>query len=581
MKAQSSYLLLPSISDYTDLLEPYQNRIQTAIDAFFDETQIEVNVISAYRFAQDEPFKIKDIWKESANFSLLITVNLHEDLQPLDWEWGTNIALTNSVDTEEELPFSLLEYAKTEVMLPILQGLPDAEGRIFRSPEKYAEAIIQVLEFIKEKKKTNYFVINGNKYYDGVVAHLAQKDEETVVIQAFKHNGQSFPEDAVWEGVPNQVTGGEASLSINEPSSSAQGQLVKVSYLQGNKLINLAIRVVIIKVTFEASPDQAFGFDKNPKFPVDGDKQFCYPSYETAPPEDGLPWKSIQVGSSDKVIAKIEPNDVQNSLKFDLDDNGSFRQEILESSNSKVILQITASIAPSEGVISVGVGGPNVSISNNLKIVSYHPIVKNIYIVEVYNGVVDEALQVLVPALDVIKKKINKIYNTGAVSLIVKKLPKIENLGFDINNNGIDVPLGGYSSEMNYIFNQCQECSVILEDDENAKFLFLVNNPNHVEYGDDIQGRFSYSYIDRISEKFGFIFPNAHESEQDISFTIAHELGHGLFFLRHPWAEFGSLSGNWPYCGGRYIGNLDISNIMDEIENPTKTLSKYYWDQMH
>lgn len=134
---------------------------------------------------------------------------------------------------------------------------------------------------------------------------------------------------------------------------------------------------------------------------------------------------------------------------------------------------------------------------------------------------------------------------------------------------------------MNYIFNQCQECSVILEDDENAKFLFLVNNPNHVEYGDDIQGRFSYSYIDRISEKFGFIFPNAHESEQDISFTIAHELGHGLFFLRHPWAEFGSLSGNWPYCGGRYIGNLDISNIMDEIENPTKTLSKYYWDQMH
>jgi len=143
MNAQSSYLLLPSISDYTDLLEPYQNRIQTAIDAFFDETQIEVNVISAYRFAQDEPFKIKDIWKESANFSLLITVNLHEDLQPLDWEWGTNIALTNSVDAEEELPFSLLEYAKTEVMLPILQGLPDAERRIFRSPEKYAEAIIQ------------------------------------------------------------------------------------------------------------------------------------------------------------------------------------------------------------------------------------------------------------------------------------------------------------------------------------------------------------------------------------------------------------------------------------------------------
>lgn len=159
MKAQSSYLLLPSISDYTDLLEPYQNRIQTAIDAFFDETQIEVNVISAYRFAQDEPFKIKDIWKESANFSLLITVNLHEDLQPLDWEWGANIALTNSVDAEEELPFSLLEYAKTEVMLPILQGLPDAEGRTLRSPEKYAEAIIQVLEFIKEKKKTNVGVL--------------------------------------------------------------------------------------------------------------------------------------------------------------------------------------------------------------------------------------------------------------------------------------------------------------------------------------------------------------------------------------------------------------------------------------
>lgn len=565
MNAQSSYLLLPSISDYTDLLEPYQNRIQTAIDAFFDETQIEVNVISAYRFAQDEPFKIKDIWKESANFSLLITVNLHEDLQPLDWEWGTNIALTNSVDAEEELPFSLLEYAKTEVMLPILQGLPDAEGRIFRSPEKYAEAIIQVLEFIKEKKKTNYFVINGNKYYDGVVAHLAQKDEETVVIQAFKHNGQSFPGDAVWEGVPNQVTGGEASLSINEPSSSARGQFVKVSYLQGNKLINLAIRVVIIKVTFEAFPDQVFGFDENPKYPFDGFKYFCYPSYETSPIE-GLPWKALKTGIADEVMVKIEPSGIEDKVYFLSEDATDISLSPFQASSSTQTLSITATGTVNSGTIRAQIGGPVQNEAVFCKIKTYAPLMKRLLIVHV--GTPNTSF-----SMNEVTSVVTRIYKESITYFEAFELYPFTLDGTTYQENGkLKVPEGDqYSAEMISIYQNCAGCITKVEDD--YQVIFIINIPTN---NSDILGRM-------LNDKYGFVFPSNHDS-QSVGETVAHEFGHGAFELRHPWAEFDRLTNpevSLP-CGSSHpVENLDMFNIMGYGDGQKKILRKYQWDKIH
>lgn len=565
ISAQSSHLQLPSISDHTDLLIPYENRIQTAIDAFFDETQIEVNVISAYRFAQDEPFKIKDIWKESANFSLLITVNLHEDLQPLDWEWGANIALTNSVDAEEELPFSLLEYAKTEVMLPILQGLPDAEGRIFRSPEKYAEAIIQALEFIKEKKKTNYFLINGNKYYDGVVAHLAQKDEETLVIQAFKHNGQSFPEDAVWEGVPNQVTGGEASFSINEPSSSAQGQLVKVSFLQGSKLINLAIRVVIIKVTFAAFPDQVFGFDENPKFPVEGDFT-CYPSYATTPPEDGLPWKALGIDEKDKVTVNIEPIGIRELIFIMPSNNNAFSVTYGQENE----MTITGNIENATTLVSAVIGGQGGTILSSFKAKVYAPKEQKILLVKV-GSKEDYEFEGALYNFGQIQETLTRIYGEANVNLTEIAEYDLADIGDLLNNEGkLPVPETSiYSGEMKNIFDNCAFCQDAINME--YKIVFIVNyEPTFATAGRWWQ-----------EEDYGFVFPMIFTDER-LPEIVAHEMGHGLFNLDHPWLEFNSLFGplNIP-CNKSYPALIDQHNIMDYGQNTPKLFRKYQWDQIH
>lgn len=563
--AQSSHLQLPSISDHTDLLVPYESRIQTAIDAFFEETQIEVNVISAYRFAQDEPFKIKDIWKESANFSLLITVNLHEDLQPLDWEWGTNIALTNSVDAEEELPFSLLEYAKTEVMLPILQGLPDAEGRIFRSPEKYAEAIIQVLEFIKEKKKTNYFVINGNKYYDGVVAHLAQKDEETVVIQAFKHNGQSFPEDAVWEGVPNQVTGGEASFSINEPSSSAQGQLVKVSFLQGSKLINLAIRVVIIKVTFEASLSQVFGFDENPKFSVDDDFT-CYPSYATTPPMDGLPWKALGINEEDRMNILIEPSGLTHKIKV----NPSQESAISINFEGENSLILRAGNIQEETLVTASIGEQNEVSIGFFKIKVYPYFEQNILIVKVGTdeNYENEGANY---NIDQIKETIIRIYKEANVDITDVDEYDLGEIDANLLNEGklFVPPLSVYSEQMEAIFNTCTDC--IEAKDMGVKIIFVIN----YEPTFSTQGRW-------VGSDYGFIFPRTFTDEK-LPEVMAHELGHGGFNLKHPWEEFSRLINPdlvLP-CNKSYTRKLDQKNIMEYGMERPKLFRKYQWDKIH
>ena len=67
------------------------------------------------------------------------------------------------------------------------------------------------------------------------------------------------------------------------------------------------------------------------------------------------------------------------------------------------------------------------------------------------------------------------------------------------------------------------------------------------------------------SKQAGFIFVEAHRNA-DIAQTIAHELGHGAFHLRHTFFEFGISPGS-------------TDNLMDY---PAKTrLDKWQWDKMH
>ena len=89
--------------------------------------------------------------------------------------------------------------------------------------------------------------------------------------------------------------------------------------------------------------------------------------------------------------------------------------------------------------------------------------------------------------------------------------------------------------------------------DDQAYYIFLIKGTGH-----------QYAGFMPFKRKFGYIFLN---NTQNISATIAHELGHGAFRLKHNFSEFeGKIT----------QGTTD--NLMDY--NNGTVLKKYQWDQI-
>ena len=93
--------------------------------------------------------------------------------------------------------------------------------------------------------------------------------------------------------------------------------------------------------------------------------------------------------------------------------------------------------------------------------------------------------------------------------------------------------------------------------DKDAYYLFLVPGSGAARAGQSRRGFMPFK------KQFGFIFT---ERVSDLPHTIAHELGHEAFRLRHPFDEFGLAKGT-------------TDNLMDYNEG-TK-LYKYQWDNVH
>ncbi|WOC53146.1 hypothetical protein BPO_p0063 (plasmid) [Bergeyella porcorum] len=65
----------------------------------------------------------------------------------------------------------------------------------------------------------------------------------------------------------------------------------------------------------------------------------------------------------------------------------------------------------------------------------------------------------------------------------------------------------------------------------------------------------------RLNGQFGYVVRKAKNK------TAAHELGHGVFKLEHPWEEYGSIQSNsnllMDYSSGEIISHLDWKQIND------------------
>ncbi|MCA6379969.1 MAG: hypothetical protein IM574_11510 [Cytophagales bacterium] len=190
-------------------------------------------------------------------------------------------------------------------------------------------------------------------------------------------------------------------------------------------------------------------------------------------------------------------------------------------------------------------------VLGKLSVITYDEIVKDLVIVPI-NGnkyPYDEG---------VLRTKLNKIYGQAVVKWNITFAQNFDVPGIDPFDDGGSGLLSNYSPDMRKVVSAYKA-----NLQRNTYYLFLVKNPKS---GTD--GTVSMAGFMPRSKECGFIFVDKNGSEESIIRTMAHELGHGVFHLRH---TFDKGEKNM-------LPEKGTDNLMD-YANGNK-LFKYQWDRM-
>ncbi|MEM9917718.1 MAG: hypothetical protein AAF990_06460 [Bacteroidota bacterium] len=310
------------------------------------------------------------------------------------------------------------------------------------------------------------------------------------------------------------------------------------------------------QIVFERKINQNFGFDTLQHIAFKDE----YSRVTIADESYNIAWKSIKSGDgTDQVVAKLKGGGSfpSNEIAFkDANDNvvpttvdGEKRLLQLAGKTHEDITQIYAVQTPS--------GTTDKHIAGQIGVISYNEKPLDISLVSV-NGVTYPY------NVNDLTAKLNAIYKQAVVPVSVSLHP--DNLVVsDFDNIMDDIPSSsnrGYTYEMEDIIETFDRLNTV---DPDRYYLFLVNA------SDDV-GKLGTMPFGR---NFGFIFNGNISSEDEYVKTIAHELGHGAFYLQHTFDEYDELEEG------------DTDNLMDygaDLEDASLTgkhLHKHQWDKIH
>ncbi|WP_421875109.1 AHH domain-containing protein [Marinoscillum sp.] len=288
-------------------------------------------------------------------------------------------------------------------------------------------------------------------------------------------------------------------------------------------------------VTFRADSQQDYGFDLQTYDQLKAD----YPTIVVGGQSYPTAWKSLKTTGSDQVIALDSSGQ---EVSFELDGipvTGAL-------SDGKYSLSLHRS-TEGEGELLAKVGETTVG---KLNTVTYSISTIDLKVVPV-NGAGSG-----ITAVD-LKQTLNAIYAPAVAEWNVEVLPN-QNLGnaWDPEGDGLDDGETGtftnYTDEMNDLIKEFKRQN---DRDKNAYYIFLV---------DKAENSSKLGYMPR-KKQWGFVFTNG-QSTEALKKTIAHELGHGVYRLEHPFAEKGLPKGQ-------------TDNLMDYSSG--RELYKYQWDYVH
>ncbi|GHN00524.1 hypothetical protein WSM22_20130 [Cytophagales bacterium WSM2-2] len=307
-----------------------------------------------------------------------------------------------------------------------------------------------------------------------------------------------------------------------------------------NQALASAKRELNLNVTFAKATDTNFGFDE---LKSDALKS----NYQKLGNEYFVPWKAVASGLPDPVTVIYKGSVPFEKITFEQDgipvkaalSGGTINlnvNPVLPKTTSSLI----AKIIPSDT-------SKKEQILGKLNVVGYEGKTVNLQIIPV-----NEA-EFSVPVED-IKKHLDKIYSQAVVkwnmsiatkNLNVDKLSKT----FDDGNSGL---LSNYTNDMKNVINTYGDIQ------PETYYLFLIDKPAS---GNKL------GFMPR-SKQVGFIFTTPHGNDiPRLANTMAHELGHGAFTLKHTFVDYPALTQG------------STGNLLD-YNNGTQLL-KYQWDQIH
>lgn len=303
---------------------------------------------------------------------------------------------------------------------------------------------------------------------------------------------------------------------------------------------------VNFQVNFAVVDNQFYGFDRKHYVDVPTDK------ISLNNQDYWIAWKSVETGRQDYVSATATGKNVfPESVGFKTQ-NGPV---VAEPGSSAAIKRVSVMGLVNEQVESltayVRVQAPGQEQAEEvevgrLNVKAYDKVLKKLIVVPV-NGAT-------APAASTISEELNKIYAQAVVGWDVTVEAGItvgEEMITGLDTGESDILASFPEKMLSFVRTFRNDVSRFVDGD--AYYIFLVNSPDATSEG-----------FMPFKRQFGFVFTN---KATNIITTIAHELGHGAFRLRHTFSPEAKLANEG-----------STQNLMDYTNPNGRELKKYQWD---
>jgi hypothetical protein len=361
------------------------------------------------------------------------------------------------------------------------------------------------------------------------IVSVTKDPEGNIIVETSDGNIQKLPKGTSYSIVDEVGNGYAVDKEGNVAKTTATEAIAANN--RGNRTYNIALR-------FEKGSGE-FGFDEKKHDPL---AQY----YQQLDNGNYIAWKAVTATKSDQLIAKLEANGIDASkIKFNV---SSTPLTPASTSGGTITLNVTgkADGFQEELVATYPDSDTSEQVLGKINLASYDVVTNNLVIVPVNNVGLPSGV-----TIEGIANKLKNIYGQAVAEWRLSLASKITvELGeqFDDGETGL---LTNYTDDMKKVINTFGK----LQD--KTYYLFLVEKP---------LSQLTLGYMPR-SKQAGFIFIDAHKGDNEKLFTtMAHELGHGAFNLKHTFSEHS-------------LTQSTTDNLMDY--NNGSALYKYQWDYIH